>query len=90
MRVIASPEAADLVRERGGRLYVWVEKGRCCGGAQRLRTSAELRGDRPFERVYDEGFELFFPAQARLPAELHLEARRGRLDAYWDGCAWVT
>jgi hypothetical protein len=26
MEVVATPEALELVRERGGRLYVWLQK----------------------------------------------------------------
>jgi hypothetical protein len=39
-----------------------------------------------------DGFELHVPADLRLPAELHLEARRfpRRVEAYWNGCAWVV
>lgn len=38
-------------------------------------------------------FELLVPAGlARLPDELHLELRRfpRRVEAYWNGCAWVV
>jgi hypothetical protein len=88
--VIASEEAAALVSARGGRLYVWAAGGHCCGGTKHLETSTTPQPGRPFERVFDGEFELHFPAEARLPGELHLDARRGRVRAYWDGCAWVT
>ena len=90
MRVIASEQAAALVSARGGRLYVWAESVHCCGGTKRLRTSTEPKAGRQFERVHSGGFELYFPVAARLPDELHLDARRSRIEAYWDGCAWVT
>jgi hypothetical protein len=90
VRVVASKEAAALVRAQGGRLYVWAESSRCCRSVQHLRTSAEPSADRPFERVYTGDFELWFPVAARLPAELQIDARRGRVQAYWEGCAWVT
>ena len=94
MRVVASSEAADLVRERGGRLYLWVKKGRCCRGVTWLETGTEPESGRAYRRVESGDFELYVPASlGRLPDELQLEVRgrrRKRVEAYWDGCAWVT
>jgi hypothetical protein len=91
VRVIASPEAAALVNAEGGRLYVWAEGGRCCGATKHLEAAAKLRAPgREFECVHTGEFEVFFPLGARLPGELHVAARRGRVRAYWDGCAWIT
>ena len=45
---------------------------------------------REFERVHGGEFEIYFPIAARLPSELHLDARGNGVEAYWDGCAWVT
>ena len=90
MRVIASTEAAALVGERGGRLYVWGEGGHCCSATKHLETSAVPEAGREFECVHVGEFEVFFPLEARLPSKLHLDARRGRVRAYWDGCAWIT
>ena len=95
MRVIASSEAADLVRERGGRLFVWVRSSRCCGrGVSWLEASTEPAEGREYRCVEADGMELYVPAGLPLlPDELHLEARglrRKRVEAYWDGCAWVT
>ena len=88
--MIASEEAAALVRARGGRLYVWAERSRCCRSVQHLRAAAEPMSNREFERVHGGEFEIYFPIAARLPSELHVDARGNRVDAYWDGCAWVT
>lgn len=94
MRLVVSEQAADLIAASGGRLYVWPRKARCCGGLTTLATSSHAPGRRAFRRVEtSEPFELFVPAQlARLPDELHLETQRRprRVDAYWDGCAWVV
>ena len=94
MRVVASEPARQLIGERGGRLYVWVRKGRCCGGLRTLTTAGEPRRDIEFRRVEEEcRFELFVPAHlAPLPDELHLDVRsRARsVDAYWNGCAWIA
>ena len=94
MRVVVSDSAAELVGERGGRLYVWPKKSRCCGGLTRLRSRESAPPGVEFRRVDECGpFELYLPsALERRPDELHVEARRfpRRVEAYWDGCAWVT
>jgi hypothetical protein len=93
MRVVASERATDLIESRGGRLYVWVKRGRCCG-ASSLRASTEAPRGREFRRVDgDEPFDLFVPAQLpRLPDVLELDVSRfpERVEAYWDGCAWIV
>lgn len=94
MRLVASDDAVDLVRARGGRLYVWVQRSRCCSGLQTLSTSSEAPAGVEFRQVDDtDRFDLFLPAGlARLPDELHVELHRfpRRVAAYWDGCAWVV
>lgn len=94
MRVVASPPAVDLIEERGGRLYVWLKKSRCCGAPTVLATSNEPPGGKEFSLVAtDERFELYVPAGlGTLPEELHLDVRRfpRRVEAYWNGCAWIT
>ena len=94
VQVVASESALATIREQGGRLYVWVRKGRCCGGTQTLATSSEPPPGTDFRRVEAAaGFELFMPSRlGRLPDELHVELRRfpRRIEAYWDGCVWVV
>jgi hypothetical protein len=93
MRVVASTEARELVRERGGRLFVWAKTSRCCGPITYLRASTEAP-EREFRRVEADGIDVYFSAGIReLPDELHVELRgrlRRRLEAYWDGCAYVV
>ena len=93
MRVVASEPAASFIRERGGRLFVWPKANRCCGGTwlcAALQPSKRIA----FARRDDvHHFELYLPAAiARLPDELQLELRRFplRVEAYWDGCAWIV
>ena len=94
MHVVASAPARELIGRRGGRLYVWVRKGRCCGGLRTLATASEPREGIEFSRAPVEcGFELFLPARLEpLPDELHLELRRypRSVEAYWNGCAWLV
>ena len=93
MQIIASDEARELIAERGGRLYVSIRRRRCCGGAQTLVVATEAGSADWTSNGSDAGFELFLPtALARRPEELHVELRRRprRIEAYWNGCAWVT
>jgi hypothetical protein len=93
MQVIASPEAREALRGGGGRLYVWAKTSRCCGSITFLKASTEAP-EREFRRVEADGIEVYFAAGIReLPDELHVELRgilRKRLEAYWDGCAYVV
>jgi hypothetical protein len=93
MRVVVSDPAAELIEERGSRVYVWLKKGRCCGGVTTLGTSSEPPRRKQFVRVEAaEHFELYLDARIpRPPDALHLDLRRfpRRVEAYWNGCAWV-
>jgi hypothetical protein len=95
MQLVAPDSAVDFIRERGGRLYVWTKRNRCCGGAfSTLGAATEAPAKIEFRRVHDyAGFELYVPASLSvLPDELHVEARRfpRRVEAYWNGCAWIV
>ena len=61
---------------------------------QTLVARTELKHGSDFQSAGSSaGFELFLPRTlARLPEELQIEARRfpRRIEAYWDGCAWVV
>jgi hypothetical protein len=94
MRLVVSDQAAELIAESGGHLYVWLKVARCCGAVTTLATSSRPPQGRRFRRVAAaEQFGLYLPAElARFPDELHLEVRRypRRVAAYWNGCAWVA
>ena len=93
VRLLVSEPAAHLIDERGGRLYVWLKRGRCCGGVTRLVSASTPPAGREFRRLEADRFELYVPARLEsLPDELHVELRRfpRRLESYWNGCAWVS
>lgn len=75
------------MREHGGRLYVWTDRTRCCGGAM---TFLQTAWDPP---EGCEGFRLYLDSgRLEPPDELHLAVkgwRRKRVDAFWNGCAYV-
>jgi hypothetical protein len=94
MNVVASHQVGAFIRDHGGRVFVWMDARRYCGGAITF-LSAEFspRDDRSFERLDTGGFELWFAAgHAKAPDELRLELRgrrRRHVEAYWDGCVFV-
>jgi len=95
MKVLASPEARSFIRERGGLLFVKVVTRSHVRGALRvLHVSTEPPADAlDWQRVPAKGFLLFLSPGLRRPTELHLEVRgriRRRLEAFWEGCAFVV
>jgi hypothetical protein len=95
MIVVSKVGVADLVRENGGRIYVWTDSHRCCSGnVTYLKTGSAPEPGRRFVRCDAKEFELWFDPGARpAPDELHLEVRRGlhkkRVEAYWNGCVFA-
>jgi len=94
MRLVVSEPAAELIAERGGRLYVWPTRSRCCGSVTRLVSRSAPPNGKEFRRVAAAGdCEIYVPiGLADLPSELHIELERfpRRIESYWDGCAWVV
>ena len=96
MRVEVSPEAARLVRERGGRLWVWAARPRvCCWGTPAYMHAATerppgLSGFSLAPQAGQGGVEVWFRAPAgRVPDVLEVGVRgrrRPQVEAYWDGC----
>jgi hypothetical protein len=91
-----SPEAADLIRQLGGRLWIWAARPRlCCWGTpafMRVATERpqELSG---FSLVPCDGLEVWFRVSAgRFPDVLEIGQsgrRRPKVEAYWDGCRFA-
>jgi hypothetical protein len=93
MRVEVSPEAAKMIRESGGRLWVWAARPRvcCCGTPAYVHAAAERPpGLSGFSLVSQAGAEIWFRVPAgRVPDVLEVGLRgrrRPRVEAYWDGC----
>jgi hypothetical protein len=93
MRLVVSAPAAEAIIGEGGRLYVWPKRSGCCGGTTTLVAATSPPVGRDFRREQAPlGFELYLPTQlASLPDELHVDTRgrSHRIQAYWNGCAWV-
>ena len=89
IELVASARVINAIHERGGALYVWPTKARCCGGAITLRAATEPP-DKVFRHLEAEGIDLFMSVGMMPPESLHLEiSRRGRIRAFWNGLAWV-
>jgi hypothetical protein len=94
-KITAAAAVGELVRKRGGRLYVWTSAHRCCAGALTLLEAATERppgAGRQFRAVDAGGFELLLDPGARpAPDELVLEfkGRRRKIVAFWNDQAWV-
>ncbi len=96
MQADVSPAAAGLVRQLGGRLWVWVARPRvCCWGTPAYMHAATERplGLSGFSLVSQDGVEIWFRAPAgRVPDVLEIGVRgrrRPQVEAYWDGCRIV-
>jgi hypothetical protein len=91
LQAVTSPGAAALITERGGRLYVWVTKFHCCGGAVRIVCSSPgaPRGLTEFRRFEAAEFQvLLHPSIGRAPARMDIRLLgrwRPRITLYWDG-----
>jgi len=102
VRVDISSEAADFVRARGGRLWVWAAYARmCCSGSPAWMHAATAppsdlpRGLEDFAAISAGGaaaddVQIFFrPLHGAAPdiLEIAMHGRRNpKVQAYWDGC----
>lgn len=90
MRVVARPDALDLLREQGA-VYVWPRAYRCCGGRQFVLEASLEPPPLACELVHAvDGFRIYAPPGLVQPDELHFELdRKGRVHAYWNDQAWI-
>ena len=90
MRVVARPDALELLRTRGA-VYVWPHAYWCCRGRQFLLEASLERPAGAFELVHaSDGFRVYATPGLAQPDELHFELdRRNRVHAYWNNQAWI-
>lgn len=87
--LVTSTGVIEEIRKRGGALYVWPRKARCCGGTVTLEAATEPP-EKVFRLVETVGIDLFVPIGMVPPETLHVEiSHRGRVHAFWNGLAWV-
>jgi hypothetical protein len=90
MEIVAEPSVVEELRRRGGVVYVWPRKRRCCGGTIVLEAATSPT-EQEFRLVVDTPVRVFAIAGMAVPDTLHLEIdRRSRVRAYWDGLGWVA
>jgi len=94
VELVAPAEVADFVAAHGGRLFVWVSAhpgfpSTVC----LLEASLEPpKGDVGFRRIPAPGFDVYLESTQKLwprTIELALKRRR-RVEAYWNGVAWIV
>jgi hypothetical protein len=97
VRVLASPEARRLLRQRGGLLFVRIRKAANVRAAVRtLIASTEPPGTEALDfQRFDagDGLIVFLPPGIRPPRELHLEVRgrfARRIEAFWNGSPHIA
>ena len=95
IRIVAPDDVCMFVRERGGRLYVWMVAHRSIRATITLLETATTCPDRPtegFVRFNAGDFDLYLDSgQYAWPEELVLELKRRRriVRAYWNNLAYV-
>jgi hypothetical protein len=93
IEVVAPAEVRDFVAARGGRLYVWISVHRgvpCTLALLETSTRHPTRGDLYFRRIRTNGFDVYLEATQRVwPRTMEFALRRRRIDAYWNGLAWI-
>ena len=95
VEVVAPDEVRDFVAAHGGRVFVWTSMhpgfpfALCL-----LEASLEppRKRDLSFRRIQAPGFELYLDATQRIsPKKMEFGLHRHqRVDAYWNGLAWVA
>jgi hypothetical protein len=97
VRVIASPEAVEFIRDRGGQLFVWPVTMEYGYGRDVfvLEASTDSPGaERPFRRFAGTDFDVLLDTGEREPPEeLHVDVkgwRRRTVRAYWNRQSFAT
>ena len=95
VKILAADGVGQVVRERGGNLYLWTDvHGVCEGKVTLLQVATERPPDERlrFEPIGGDGFGVFLAIGSLLwPqfVELELHGRKKKIRAYWNGQASV-
>ena len=94
VEIVAPADVGDFVAAHGGRLFVWISVHWGIGCALcLLETSLDPPAgrDSDFRRVRAPGFDLYLEARQRFwPERMEFVLRRRRVEAYWNGLAWIA
>jgi hypothetical protein len=98
VRILATEDVREVVRDRGGILYLWTDVHGVCEGKVTLLQAATERPpdeDLQFEHIGGHGsddFDVFLAVGSLLRpefVELELRRRNRQIRAYWNGQASV-
>ena len=95
VEIAAPADVRDFVAEHGGRLFVWISVHRGVPWTLCLLEASldpPRKRDLGFRRISAPGFDLYLEATQRLwPKRMEFALRRRRrVEAYWNGLAWIA
>jgi len=91
VRLVAGQRTLEHLADHGGDLYLWPRGFRCCAGRTYVLEASTERPEAAFHRVHEEhGISVWATPGLTEPEEVQVELdRRGRLNAFWNGQAWI-
>jgi hypothetical protein len=95
VEVVAPKDVREFVAAHGGRLFVWIRVPQGLVPLPCMLEAALRPPRRPelsFRRVGGPGFDLYLEATQRVwPKTMEFALRRRkRVEAYWNGMAWIA
>jgi hypothetical protein len=93
VEMVAPAEVRDYVAAHGGRVFVWISVHRGFPATICLLDASlePPKGDMGFRRISAPGFDVYLEATQRIwPKTMEFGLRRRRVEAYWNGLAWIA
>ncbi len=93
VEITASDEARDTIVAHGGRVFVWisVHPGIPCAFCLLEVSFQPPKRDFGFRRLHGPGFDVYLESTQRIwPRKLEFARRWRRIEAYWNGLAWIA
>jgi hypothetical protein len=94
VEIVASDDVREFVVAHGGRLFVWVSVHRgfpCTLCLLDASLEPPAKRDLSFRRIKAPGFDVYLEATQRIwPRTMEFALRRRRVDAYWNGLAYIV
>ena len=95
VEIVAPEDVRDFVAAHGGRLFVWISVHpgvRCTLSLLEASLKPPRERESDFRRIKAPGFDLYLEATQRFwPKTMEFGLRRHRrVEAYWNGLAWIA
>jgi hypothetical protein len=93
VEISASDDARAFITAHGGRVFVWISihPGIFCPLCLLETSFQPPKGNLDFRRIRGPGFDVYLESTQRFwPKSLEFGRRRRRVEAYWNGLAWVA